>query len=261
MTNKQDKVFFSIITPTYNSLEFFDTSRSSLLLQEFTSYEHIVIDNNSSDGIEVYLDSCKDNRTFFLSEKDDGIYDALNKGIRNSNGKVIGILHSDDFYNNSEVLRRVYEAFQDNEIKLVYSDLNYVSKNNKKRIIRFWKSGAYAPWKLKFGWMPPHPTVFVRRDILISNGLYSLDFKIASDYDFLLRLLNSLEPEQCRYISKVLVNMQTGGESNKNLKNIFLKMREDYLIAKKNSMNGVIVVFFKNFIKISQLFRKKNEPS
>ena len=135
------------------------------------------------------------------------------------------------------------------------------SKDNKKRIIRFWKSGAYAPWKLKFGWMPPHPTVFVRRDILISNGLYSLDFKIASDYDFLLRLLNSLEPEQCRYISKVLVNMQTGGESNKNLKNIFLKMREDYLIAKKNSMNGVIVVFFKNFIKISQLFRKKNEPS
>ena len=244
---------FSIVTACYNSGTTIAHAISSLKRQTWSDVEHIVIDGASSDGTQEIVMSTLSPQDIFVSERDNGIYDALNKGIYHSSGDVIGFLHSDDFLANDSVLQRVAEFFLVSGADAVYGDLQYVKASDSFQIVRDWRSGKFSLAKLRRGWMPPHPTFFMRREFYERLGVFDTRFRIASDYDSLLRYLS--EPSlKVAYLPEVLVKMRVGGASNGSLKQVFRKSREDFAIMKKNGLNPYIALPYKNLSKLSQLF-------
>jgi len=241
----------SIITVVYNNKKTIKNAIESVLSQTYKNIEYIIIDGASIDGTVEIIKSYGNKIDKFISEPDKGIYDGLNKGINLASGDIIGFLHSDDVYTNDEVVKKVVEVFEKYNCDGVYGDLVYVSKRSDK-VIRYWKSGEFSIYKLKKGWMPPHPTLFLKREIYEKYGLFDLSFKIAADYDFMLRVLK--DNLKLSYIPEVLYKMRIGGESNKSLKNIILKSKEDYKALKKNRLGGISTLIYKNFIKIPQFF-------
>lgn len=186
-----------------------------------------------------------------VSEPDQGIYDALNKGISKSRGDVIGFLHADDVFADEHVLTRVGEAFQNPAVQAVYGDLQYVRKGDVSKVIRHWKSGSFDARSLARGWMPPHPTLYVRRTVYEQLGGFDTRFRIAADYDFMLRLLT--QPEiVTAYVPHVLVKMRVGGASNRSITNILRKSREDLQALRSNKVGGLTTLFWKNISKIGQ---------
>jgi glycosyltransferase involved in cell wall biosynthesis len=243
----------SIITVVRNRVEVIGQAISSVRAQSYPLVEHVIIDGASTDGtLEVAKDLISD-ETIFISEPDRGIYDALNKGILLSTGDIIGVLHSDDFFSDELVIEQVAQLFEDPSVDLVYADLEYVSKSNHAKVIRHWKAGQFSKEKLAWGWMPPHPTVFFRRNIYEDHGGYDLSFNISGDYDFLLRIFSRVDIKYV-YLKRVIVKMRIGGESNRSLRHLLLKMREDYRSIKKNRVGGLKAIFFKNLLKLYQLF-------
>jgi glycosyltransferase len=241
----------SIITAVRNGAEALRDCIESVRNQTYSA-EHIVIDGASTDGTLDIIAEYRSCIAKVISEPDSGIYDALNKGIRLASGDIIGLLHGDDFYAGDGVLQAVVEAFQKKSTDSCYGDLQYVDKNNPHRIIRHWKSSEYTTGKFKYGWMPPHPTFFVRREIYNKYGLFNTDFKIAGDYELMLRFLEKYGISTY-YIPEVLIKMRLGGASNRSLKNLFIKSSEDYRAWKVNNLNGgLYTIFLKNFTKIPQ---------
>lgn len=241
----------SVITAVYNRADHLQDALSSLYGQTYSRVEHIVIDGASTDGTMDVLRAHRDKISVLVSEGDDGIYDALNKGIARATGDVIGFLNSDDFYADSRVLERVAAAFSDPEVAAVYGDLNYVAKDDTSRIIRYWHAGAYSSGKLAWGWMPPHPTLYVRRWVYDQLGAFDTQYRIAGDYDAILRFLGAggIRPA---YIPEVLVNMRVGGESNRSLTRLLRKSYEDYLILRRNKVGGLGALVWKNLSKLTQ---------
>lgn len=211
--------------------------------------QHIVIDGNSGPPWTDRIKSVIDTKTKFVSEDDDGIYDGLNKGIRLSDGLIIGILHSDDEFANKDVLRSIEKAFRETNADVVYGDLKYVNKWGKT--IRSWKAGEFTKRKLSFGWMPPHPTVFVRRDVFDRVGYYDATYRIAGDYEFLLRLFGT-EGIKVHYLPIDITIMRLGGASNKNLYHIFQKMREDVRSMRRHGIKPWLALPSKNIQKLGQ---------
>ena len=244
----------SILTCVLNNERFIDESIKSFQKQNYENKEHIIIDGGSNDETVSIIKKSKNNNVIFVSSKDNGIYDAINKGIILASGDIIGILHSDDFYNNEEVISDVIEVFEKTNSDLVYGDLVYVSKN-KNLNVRYWKAGIFLNENIKKGWMPPHPTVFVKKKIFEIIGNYNTDYRISSDYDFLIRALSNKEIKK-QYIEKTLIKMRIGGTSNKSIFNLLKKSFEDYKIIKKNKIGGFLTLLNKNFLKISQLYKK-----
>ena len=244
---------FSIVTACYNSGATIAMAISSLKRQSWGNVEHVVIDGASSDDTQTIVKSTLGPCDVFVSEPDKGIYDALNKGIAHTAGDVIGFLHSDDFLANDTVLERVAELFLSSGADAVYGDLQYVNAANPVRIIRYWRSGEFSQLKLRRGWMPPHPAFFMRRDLYERLGAFDTQFRIASDYDSLLRYL-SYPSIKVAYISEVLVKMRVGGASNGSLKQVFRKTCEDYAVMKKNGLNPFYALPCKNLSKVSQFF-------
>lgn len=244
---------FSIITACYNSEDTIEKAITSLKAQSWAGIEHIVIDGASSDSTPTIAQSTLGVMDIFFSEPDSGIYDALNKGIFHSRGDVIGFLHSDDFFANDTVLQSVAELFLSSGADAVYGDLQYVSADNPAQIIRHWRSGEFSRSKLNRGWMPPHPTFFMKREVYERLGAFNTDFRIASDYDSLLRYL-SYPFLKVAYIPEVLVKMRIGGASNGGIKQIIRKTREDFVVMKKNGINPYFALAYKNFSKIPQFF-------
>lgn len=240
----------SIVTVVYNRNETIISSLSSIDRQNVKPWEHLVIDGNSSDGtLETLNKNSRDYRKVF-SENDEGIYDALNKGIRKCSGDIVGILHSDDFYSDEHVLDDVAKIFKRHKCDIVYGDINYVSKNTTTKIVRKWKAGKYKKNNLKYGWMPPHPAVFFKRNFI--EGInFDKRYKISGDYNWILEVF-SRDPLVV-YMDKLIVNMRTGGESNKPSK-ILSKMKEDYMIMKKYFSFPFITLLFKNIRKFKQFF-------
>ncbi len=181
------------------------------------------------------------------------IYDGLNKGVALATGDVICFLHSDDIYTNNTIIEKVVKVFKTKNVDGVYGDLIYVKKENTNKIVRYWSSGDFKYKNLKKGWMPPHPTLFLKRDIYKKFGYFNKNLKISADYDFLLRVLSSIDIK-IYYLKEVLYVMRIGGTSNKNIKNIFRKSFEDYIVLRKNKIGGIITLFRKNFSKIGQFF-------
>lgn len=216
----------SVITATWNSGKTIGDTLRSVLNQSFTNVEHIIKDGGSKDDtLEIcknfeqkyYTDGDKGRTINILSDNDKGIYDAMNQGIVAATGDVIGILNSDDFYTSDDVLARVAEEFEKNpELEAVYGDIHFVKDENLKKCTRYFSSRYFRPWALRFGFMPAHPSFYVRREVYEKYGLYDLDFRTSSDFEMMVRLFVK-EKIHARYINKDFVTMRAGGESTAGL--------------------------------------------
>ena len=242
----------SIITATYNSEKTIKESIDSILSQTFKNFEINIIDGLSSDNTLSIVNDYNDSRIKVYSEKDKGIFDALNKGIEKSNGQIIGFLHSDDFFADKNTLDSIFRNFE-HEVHGIYGNLCYVSSNDSEKIIRNWVSKPFELSSLKYGWMPPHPSLFLRKSVYDKHGNFNLDYKVSSDYDFIVRIFKD-SSLSFKYIPHTITNMKLGGNSNRDLKNIIIKLYEDYSIIRKNEIGNVNTLLGKNFSKISQFF-------
>lgn len=241
----------SIITAVYNRRSTINEALLSLQGQSYAPVEHVIVDGGSTDGTLELLRERVTPATVILSGPDDGIYDALNKGLSRATADIIGILHSDDVFAHADVLTRVAGAFQKGDVQAVYGDLQYVRKDNTDHVVRHWLSGEFRPDRLGFGWMPPHPALFLRRSVIERLGGYDTSFRIAGDYDAILRYFKS-DGFRAAYIPEVLVKMRVGGESNRSLGRIIRKSREDYRAIRQNRVGGLHTLAFKNLRKIGQ---------
>lgn len=237
-------MFVSIITATYNSAATLQDCLQSVASQTHPSIEHLIIDGASKDETVAVANAFPHISTI-VSERDGGIYDAMNKGIALAKGEIIGILNSDDFYVDEHVIADVINLFQSNECDIVYADLQYVDRLDTQKVVRTWKSGLMHAKSFLFGWMPPHPTLFVRRNVYERFGAFNIDLKSAADYEFMLRVLHK---EQCTvaYLPKTIVKMRDGGQSNQSLKHRIFANRED---KKAWLLNGLQPYFFTLVLK------------
>lgn len=245
----------SIITAVYNCRDTIAQTIESILSQDYSNIELIVIDGGSTDGTLDILNQYRDYIDLFISERDEGIYDALNKGIQFSTGGVIGFLHADDSYTDKNVLKKIRQAFCTSGVDIVYSDLVYVKNGPITDVIRYWRSGPFDRGSLKYGWMPPHPTIYARKSVYDIFGGFDRKYLISADYDFMLRILLN-HNVKISYIPEVLVRMRIGGISNRSIKNIFRKSIEDIKIIHHHKIGGFYTIFCKNFRKINQFLVK-----
>lgn len=245
----------SVITATWNSQQTVADTLHSLDSQSYENIEYLVIDGASTDKTLDIVKSHGNRVDRVISEPDKGIYDALNKGIEAATGDVVGFLHSDDVYANNDVLKTIAETFTRENVDAIYGDLDYVSKDKNDKLIRHWKSHPFKRKKLRYGWMPPHPTFYMKTNRYRELGGFDLRFKISADYDSLLRYLwkNSVS---VAYIPEVLVKMRLGGASNRSIKNIIQKSREDWLAMNANGVSPLIALPTKNLSKVPQFFKK-----
>ncbi|MFL0913524.1 glycosyltransferase family 2 protein [Vibrio parahaemolyticus] len=245
----------SVITATYNSSQTVIDTLESLNQQTYEDIEYIIIDGASSDStLKVVQDNCS-RIAKIISEPDKGIYDALNKGIKAATGDIIGFLHSDDLFAYPDAIRDLVKTLEVEGTDSVYADLEYVSKEDTSKVVRKWKSGSCSKAKLLSGWMPPHPTFFMKREHYQKLGLFNLKFNIAADYDSILRYLWSNEVSTC-YLPKVVTKMRVGGASNRSLKNIVEKTKEDIEALKANGIFWPRAILMKNVSKIPQFFAR-----
>lgn len=246
----------SIITAVYNGANTIETCIKSVLCQSYKDIEYIIIDGNSTDGTLDVIKKYHHHIAKIISEPDNGIYDAMNKGLNLATGDIIGFLNSDDFYANDRVIEKVTDIFMKFDVDSCYGDLQYVSKNDTNRVIRYWKSYDYWHGKFKYGWAPPHPTFFVKREIYDKYGYFNTDFRIAADYELMLRFLEK-HRISTYYIPEVLIKMRLGGASNRSLKNMVIQTSEDYRAWKINNLNrGFYTILLKKLSKIPQFLKR-----
>ncbi len=246
----------SIVTVVYNNKDTICHAIDSVLGQTHDDIEYIIIDGDSTDGTIDIVKSYGDKISQFVSEPDSGIYDAMNKGIRLATGEIVGILNSDDFFEDEHTLAKIVAAFNVSNTDSVYGDLVYVRKDDLSSVVRYWKSSIFEVKKLKNGWMPPHPTFYVKREIYDKHGDFDASFKISADYDLVLRFLGSAGISTY-HIPEVLVRMRVGGESNRSLKNIIRKTQEDGRAIIKNNAGNHLGIFLKNVRKVPQFARRR----
>jgi glycosyltransferase involved in cell wall biosynthesis len=245
----------TIVTAVFNRVKTVRAAIESVQSQSHADIQHVVVDGASNDGTLAVLESCVRPHTILVSEPDKGIYDALNKGLALATGDVIGVMHSDDFFSDEKVLADVVSAFADPNVDAVYGDLDYVDAMNPSHVVRHWRAGHYIPRQLAWGWMPPHPTMFVRRTLIERWGGYDTRYRIAADYDWVLRYLAHAQI-RLKYVPRVLVRMRTGGASNQSLQKIALKSWEDWLVMRRHGIGkfgGVGSLVWKNISKVGQL--------
>ena len=245
----------SIITATYNSAKSIESCLCSVLNQNYNDIEYLIIDGESNDQTLTTLNKFVTdfNQIRIFSEKDKGIYDALNKGINFASGDIIGFVHSDDFLESNNIIGDIVSMIKSENLDGVYGDLQYVDKNNTQIVIRNWKSSEFNKSLLKKGWMPPHPTLFLKKEVYKNHGLFDLSYKISADYDFMLRVFNDSELK-FGYLPKVITRMRVGGSSNRSLKNIIRKTKEDYRAIKRNNIGNFTTLITKNTSKLKQFF-------
>ena len=248
----------SIITATYNSAKTLELCMNSVLNQTYNKIEYIIVDGNSTDETLDLIKSKAEthHNIVWSSERDKGIYDALNKGIAKATGDVIGFVHSDDFLADKFIIEKIANAFKSEEVDGVYGDLHYVNFEKVDSIVRNWKSQPYHRALLNRGWMPAHPTLFLRKELYNTHGCFNLDYRIAADYDFILRIFQGAQ-YKFHYLPETIMKMRVGGASNRSLKNLILKTKEDYRAARTNKIGlPFMVVTFKNLSKIPQWISK-----
>ena len=241
----------SIITVVRNRAGTIGDAIKSVLTQTHDNIEHIIQDALSDDGTLEVIEQQKDPRIRLFSEKDSGIFDAMNRGITKATGDAIGFVHSDDFLSHNRVLAKIAAAFADGSVGGVYGDLDYVDKNNPQKITRHWKSGRYTPQKLRRGWMPPHPTLYLRRHVFQQYGLFKPAYRVSADYDAIVRYLVKGQIKLA-YVPEVFIKMRTGGNSNQDLRNELRKRYEDLMIIRRNGLGGMGTLVMKNACKLRQ---------
>lgn len=244
----------TIITVTYNSSKYLTDCISSVVKQNYPDIEHIVVDGGSTDGTVDIIKSFGSHIAKWVSEKDNGMYDALNKGMKMATGEVIGILNSDDILASEDVISQIAACFIKYKVDSVYGDLTYVDQKNTEKILRFWKGGEYNRGRFVYGWMPAHPTFYIRREIVEELGGYESHYFTAADYEFMSRYLYRYRVS-AHYLSKLIVKMRTGGASNGNLYRRLRANRRDYLAMRKNEIPfPFIASVLKPLIKLHQYY-------
>lgn len=250
----------TLITATFNSASTLKTCLDSVAFQTITP-EHLIIDGCSTDSTLERLSTYTGHDLTVFSEPDKGMYDAMNKGIRKASGEVIGILNADDFYADSSILEGVADVFRNRAVQACYGDLCYVDKRVTEKVIRYWQAGTYDSRKFYWGWMPPHPTFFVRRSVYLQFGDFNLHLGSAADYELMLRFLVRYGL-QAAYIPKLMVMMRTGGVSNSALSN---RVRANMMDRKAWSVNGLRpypwTLAMKPLRKLSQWISRKPAQS
>ena len=245
----------SIITATSNSQNFIGSNINSINDQTYKNYEHIIIDNNSQDNtLEIIKNNGKNVK--IISEKDNGIYDAFNKGIDLSTGEIISIINSDDYFADEKVLEEVSKVFNNYDVDIVYGDLKYVKRGNTNKNVRYWKSNSYIPNSFQNGWAPPHPTFFVKKKIYENLGKYKLNLGNSSDFELMFRFLEKNNIKSF-YLNKLMVIMRTGGVSNKNYLDIIKQniIVLDILNIKNNIPKIIKFCLFKLFNRLKQFIQ------
>lgn len=235
----------SIITVTFNSAATLEETILSVVNQSYPDIEYIIVDGKSTDNTLQIVEKYKAKIAKVISEKDNGLYDALNRGIELASGDVVGVLHSDDFYTANNVIEKYVAVFNEKKCDAVYADLYYVDRENTNRMKRKWKSGAYKNGAFKNGWMPPHPTFFVRREIYTKLGKFNLALKSAADYELMLRFIHK-NNITLAYLPEFTVKMRTGGVSNASVKNRLNANNED---RKAWELNGLRPRFYTLYLK------------
>ena len=251
---KNNFPLISIITVTRNSCDTVGACLDSINNQEYKNIEHIVVDGNSSDQTLDEIRKHIKRKTHLVSEPDKGVYDALNKGIRYSTGEIIGFLHSDDMLADGKVISDVVRILRADEASGVYGDLDYVDRHNPQRVVRKWRSSNFSRPKILNGWMPPHPTLYLKKDWYGQFGGFDTRYQISADYAYILSLF--LNPKfNPVYLPRTLVKMRLGGISNRTIKNICAKTFEDFDILRNagfTTFKSLRAVSLKNLSKIQQ---------
>ncbi|MBA3898772.1 MAG: glycosyltransferase [Bacteroidetes bacterium] len=246
----------SIITITYNSAETVEDTIKSVLSQDYQNIEYIIIDGASRDNTLSIISHYKNKVSILVSEPDKGIYDAMNKGLSLAKGDIIGLLNSDDVYAHASVISNMVDKLKEKEADAVYGDLVYVDRKMEK-VIRYWKAGEYTKGLFLKGWMPPHPTFFVKKYVYDKLGLFNLQLKSSADYELMLRFIHKGNIIVV-YLPEVMVKMRTGGQSNVTLRNRIKANQEDRLAWKLNGLSPTpFTLILKPLMKARQFFLKK----
>jgi glycosyltransferase len=245
----------SVVTAAYCAADTVGQSIASVAAQTHPDLEHLVVEGASPDGTRTAIAAAAHPRMTMRSGPDGGIYDAINKGIARAAGDVVGLVHADDFLAYDGVVAQVARAFEDPDVEAVYGDLDYVDARRPAHVRRRWRAGPFRPDRLAFGWMPPHPTLYLRRSVFDRIGLYDTQYRIAGDYEFILRYFAS-DPPPPVYLPMVMVKMRAGGASNGSLRRVARKMREDRAALARHGRHGAsgwATLACKSLRKIPQL--------
>jgi len=245
----------SIITVVYNRADVIRDTIESVLSQTYKNIEYIIIDGASTDGTMDVVNEYKDKISKIISEPDRGLYDAINKGIKEATGDVIGLIHSDDFYLDNLVIQRVVDTFKKENKHMLFADLLYIKGDNKDKVLRYYSAKNFTVKKLKYGFMPPHPTLFVKKEVYEKYGLYKIDYKIAADYEMFVRLLlvNKLS---FSYIHLPIVKMRVGGVSSGGIRRKIECNIEVLRAIRSNGLKANHLVLLKKYpIKIIEIIK------
>jgi glycosyltransferase involved in cell wall biosynthesis len=242
----------SLISVVFNAQNTIERCINSVLQQGYKNVEYILIDGGSTDNTIQIINRYKQNIDLFISEPDSGVYDAMNKGISKATGDIIGTLNADDYFAGTDILQQVAAAFAENNTDILYGDLDYIDESDK--VIRKWRSGRYKKGIFNWGWMPPHPTFYCKRELFEKFGTYKLDYGSAGDYELMLRFVHHNDKD-IYYLNKVMVKMKQGGISNKSLSNRVEALRFDLKAMQNNEISfPIMTVFLKPCRKILQFF-------
>ena len=246
----------SIITVTYNSGKYLEDCIGSVIKQRYHDIEHIIVDAKSIDNTLAIIKKYESHIAQWISETDRGMYDAINKGMVMATGDIIGILNSDDMLDSENVISCIVKAFEENDTDTIYGDLEYVDATDTSRILRIWKGRPFKRYRFRYGWMPAHPTFYIKRSLVEQYGNYQNHYYTAADYEFMARYLYKNRISSY-YLPMLIVKMRMGGQSNKNFRQRLRANRRDYLAMRKNSIPfAFIVSILKPLIKLHQFYKK-----
>lgn len=246
----------TIITACFNSSKTIIDCINSTHTQTYPDIEHIIIDGVSVDNTVELITNTPNSVSFIISEPDNGIYDAMNKGINYATGDIIGILNSDDHYIDDLVIEKIVNVFKSNKVDCVHADLYYVKKDDTNQIVRHWQTCDYTPGAFKRGWHPAHPTFFVRKEVYEKYGLFNLNFSLAADFELMLRFLERHKITST-YLPEPIIKMRVGGATSKNIKNVIRQNIECYRAFKINGIRvSSLYLFFRLLPKLKQFLHE-----
>ncbi|MGL2472582.1 glycosyltransferase family 2 protein [Helicobacter pylori] len=246
----------SVITACFNSEKTIEDTILSVLHQTYKNIEYIIIDGSSADSTLGIIQKYRDQIACVVSEKDKGIYDAMNKGIRRASGDIIALLNSDDFYVDEFVIEKVVHEFEKKHCDSVYADLVFVKPDCVEKVVRYYESGEFNPKTLLYGVVPAHPTLFIKKAIHERYGLYKTDYKISADFEMIIRLF-VVQKISFSYLKEALVVMRTGGVSTNGFKSLLLRNKENIRACKENGIQAnVFSMLLKYPRKVMGLFKK-----
>ncbi|HET9058223.1 MAG TPA: glycosyltransferase family 2 protein [Chitinophagaceae bacterium] len=248
----------SIITVVYNRVETIEAAIKSVLSQEYEDIEYIVVDGGSTDGTLSIINKYLDHIHQFITEKDEGMYDALNKGIKLATGDIIGVLHADDRFASTDVINRIVTAYNENKfIDAVYGDIAFVNNSNPLKVVRYYSSSIFKPALLTWGFIPAHPTFFCKRTCFQKFGMYKTDFEIAADYELLLRFFK-VHKINAKYLPFRFTNMNLGGKSTNSLLSTIKINREIVRACRENNVNtNYVKLYIRYFYKLKEFLMKE----